>query len=132
MPTSANPEDDGLRAEIKFRLLPTHKAALLALAMVESRVSGRRCKLSDMGRKAIKEFIERHGKAPTMEISTATAASAQTTDKDTLFFPTEIAVIIGMSGSEINALKKRGCNFLGRKTTIRWVREWIKKEAGGE
>lgn len=51
-------------------------------------------------------------------------------DPERLYFPPEIATEIGTSGMAIRAMKRRGCPFLGRKTTIKWVREFIAKEAG--
>lgn len=49
---------------------------------------------------------------------------------DTLLFPVEMQHAIGLSANEINGLKRIGCPFYGRKTTIRWVRDFIAKEAG--
>lgn len=49
-------------------------------------------------------------------------------NEETLFFPVEIAHAIGLPGTAINAMKSRGCRFYGRKTTIRWVREFIERE----
>ncbi len=129
MHTSENPEDRRFDAELKFRLPAEDKAALSALAKVEARVSGRKCDVSDMGRKAVKEFNQRHSKTPPMEPSTASGGH-QTIDHDKLFFPAEIAHFIGMSGPEIDASKDHGCPFFGRKTTIRWVRHWLDKKAG--
>lgn len=51
-------------------------------------------------------------------------------DIDTLQFPQELAPVIGLSKNEIAFLKRRGCPFYGRKTTVRWVREFLAKEAG--
>jgi len=51
-------------------------------------------------------------------------------DIDTLYFPNEITNEIGLSINEITHLKKRGCPFHGRKTTIRWVRIFLAKCAG--
>lgn len=51
------------------------------------------------------------------------------TDDLTLFFPADIAHTIGMSAPEINAAKAQGCRFFGKKTCIRWVREWIDAKA---
>jgi hypothetical protein len=50
---------------------------------------------------------------------------------DRLFFPQEIAPIIGVSKETINFWKKRGCPFVGRKTTVRWVRNFMTTIAGG-
>ena len=52
-----------------------------------------------------------------------------TADDLTLFYPADIAHAIGLSAPEINSLKAKGCRFLGKKTTIRWVREWIDANA---
>ena len=51
-------------------------------------------------------------------------------DLDRLQFPQEIAHIIGARKETINFWKKKGCPFLNRKTTIRWVREFMAKEVG--
>jgi hypothetical protein len=53
-----------------------------------------------------------------------------TNDPDKLEFPSAIAPIIGLSANEITFLKKRGCPFYGRKTTVRWVRDFISRRAG--
>lgn len=50
---------------------------------------------------------------------------------ETLFFPVEIAHEIGLPANTINVMKSKGCKFYGRKTKIRWVREFIEKEAEG-
>jgi hypothetical protein len=44
---------------------------------------------------------------------------------DKLFYPKEIAGDIGMCKQRIAFLKHKGCRFIGRKTTIRWVREFL-------
>ena len=51
-------------------------------------------------------------------------------DIDKLYFPNEITEDIGLSINEITFLKKKGCHFYGRKTTIRWVRVFIATQAG--
>jgi hypothetical protein len=51
-------------------------------------------------------------------------------DPDRLAFPQEIASVIGLRKEQINFMKRLGCPFYGRKTTIRWVRNFIAKEAG--
>lgn len=50
-------------------------------------------------------------------------------DIDTFYFPKEIASDIGMSKQRIAFLKNKGCPFYGRKTTIRWVRDFLKTSA---
>ena len=50
-------------------------------------------------------------------------------DADTLYFPSEITKEIGMSKGRINFLRNLGCKFYGRKTTIRWVREFLTQRA---
>ncbi len=46
---------------------------------------------------------------------------------DTYFFPSEISDEIGFSPNYINNLKRLGCHFCGRKTTIRHVRDFLSK-----
>lgn len=60
----------------------------------------------------------------------AVGLSASGKDMDKLYFPNEIAEDIGSPAPAINAMKDRGCPFSGRKTTIRWVREFLAREAG--
>lgn len=50
-------------------------------------------------------------------------------DVDKLAFPQEIAHIIGLSKERINWMKRQGCRFYRRKTSIRWVREFINEQA---
>jgi hypothetical protein len=50
---------------------------------------------------------------------------------DTLYFPCEITHEIGLSKNEISFLKKKGCQFHNRKTTINWVRSFLGQRAGG-
>ena len=50
-------------------------------------------------------------------------------DPERLYFPCEITEEIGMPVDAINALKRKGCPFYGRKTTIRWVRDFIAQQA---
>ena len=61
------------------------------------------------------------------------AASANTPfiDIDRLAFPKEIAPIIGVRKESISFWKKKGCQFVGRKTSIRWVRNYLEKISGG-
>ena len=51
-------------------------------------------------------------------------------DPERLYTPGEIAERIGLPQSAISGLRLKGCPFYGRKTTIRWVREFIAKQAG--
>ena len=51
-------------------------------------------------------------------------------DHDRLEFPKDISETIGLHPTEIGFLKKKGCPFYGRKTTVRWVRDFLAKEAG--
>jgi hypothetical protein len=51
-------------------------------------------------------------------------------DPDKLFFPCDLAESVGLSKNEISFLKRKGCPFFGRKTTLRWVREFLAKETG--
>ncbi len=51
-------------------------------------------------------------------------------DPDRLEYPAKIADVIGLSTNEIAFLKKEGCPFYGRKTTVAWVRAFIAQKAG--
>ena len=55
--------------------------------------------------------------------------NAEKKDPDTFYFPCEITREIGLSRNEISFLKKKGCRFVGRKTTINWVREFLAQKA---
>lgn len=46
-------------------------------------------------------------------------------DDDTLMYPSQMTVRIGLSVNEINALKRKGCKFYGMKTTVNWVRRHL-------
>jgi hypothetical protein len=48
---------------------------------------------------------------------------------DTYYFPSQIAEAVGFSPNYINNLKRVGCHFHGRKTTIRHVRSFLAKRA---
>ena len=50
----------------------------------------------------------------------------------TLRYPCEMADEIGLSTNEINALKKKGCPFLGRKTSVAIVRAFLHRTMGAE
>jgi hypothetical protein len=50
-------------------------------------------------------------------------------EKERLAYPHEIADVIGLSWIQISALKSKGCEFVGQKTTILWVREYLKVQA---
>lgn len=42
-----------------------------------------------------------------------------------LAFPKQLAPEIGYCAWSIGMMKKAGCRFCGRKSTIRWVREFL-------
>ncbi len=46
-------------------------------------------------------------------------------DNETLAYPRDIAPIIGLGVHEVNAMKNSGCRFYGRKTSVKWVREFL-------
>lgn len=48
-------------------------------------------------------------------------------DAETLQYPAKIAPILGMHKNEVNALRKKGCRFYGRKTSLAWVREYLRQ-----
>jgi hypothetical protein len=56
-------------------------------------------------------------------------------DDATLQYPSKITDRIGLSVKNINAMKSHGCRFLGRKTSVVWVREHLdritSKQANG-
>jgi len=53
-------------------------------------------------------------------------------DLDRLEFPCHLAELVGMNPTELSALKRRGCPFFGKKTTLRWVRAFLASEAGAK
>ncbi len=52
-------------------------------------------------------------------------------DPDKLEFPVYLADIIGLRKETISYWKKLGCKFVGRKTTVRWVRQYMDSISGG-
>ena len=50
----------------------------------------------------------------------------------TLKYPCEMVEEIGLSTNEINALKKKGCPFLNRKTSVAIVRAFLHRTMGAE
>jgi hypothetical protein len=53
-------------------------------------------------------------------------------DPDKLEFPVYLADIIGLRKETISYWKKLGCRFVGRKTSVRWVREFMNTISGGD
>lgn len=49
---------------------------------------------------------------------------------ETFQYPAKIAEEIGLAANEINALKKQGCPFRGRKTSVRLVRAFLYQTMG--
>jgi hypothetical protein len=49
-------------------------------------------------------------------------------DENTLQFPKQLAPAVGLHACEIRAMRDRGCRFYGRKTCLRWVREFLEKQ----
>ena len=70
--------------------------------------------------------------APEMKCDEVQKSAKQGADIDRLNFPSEICSAIGLSKNEIAFMKRQGCPFYGRKTTIRWVRAFIAAKAGVE
>lgn len=62
---------------------------------------------------------------PNTTSPTTTPAHYQTIDPDKLEFPKALASIVGLQSTQISNMKRRGCKFYGKKTTLRWVREFI-------
>lgn len=52
--------------------------------------------------------------------------------EETFQYPAQIAEEIGLAKNEINALKKQGCPFRGRKTSVRLVRAFLYRTMGAE
>jgi hypothetical protein len=50
---------------------------------------------------------------------------------DKLFFPKELVSEIGMCKHQIAFLRHKGCRFYGRKTSIRWIREFLNAYTSG-
>lgn len=50
---------------------------------------------------------------------------------DKLFFPKELVSEIGMCKHQISFLKYKGCKFYGRKTTVRWIWEYLDAYTSG-
>jgi len=67
-----------------------------------------------------------------MENDVAQSTAKLNADIDRLYFPSEMCSVIGLSKNEIAFMKRQGCPFYGRKTTIRWVRAFIAAKAGAE
>ena len=61
----------------------------------------------------------------------AVSASAQAKGIDTLYYPKDLVAEIGLCKHGIAFLKHKGCRFYGRKTTIRWVREFLNAYTSG-
>ena len=53
-----------------------------------------------------------------------------TIDPDRLEWPKTLAPFVGLHANQIQFLKKKGCPFFGRKTTLTWVRDYLAREAG--
>lgn len=51
---------------------------------------------------------------------------------DKLFFPKELVSEVGMCKHQISFLKHKGCRFYGRKTTLRWIWEFLNEYTSGE
>ena len=56
----------------------------------------------------------------------------QKPDLDRLEFPCHLADLVGMNPVELGALKKLGCPFFGKKTTLRWVRSFLAQMSGAK
>ena len=49
-------------------------------------------------------------------------------DDETLKFPRELTAEVGLCTTEIRAMRQRGCRFYGKKTCLKWVREFIAEQ----
>jgi len=61
-----------------------------------------------------------------------TTTSVVVVDIDRLEFPKALSSIIGLRKETISYWKKLGCRFVGRKTSVRWVREFMNTISGGD
>jgi hypothetical protein len=59
-------------------------------------------------------------------------AATRRANDETLRYPTEIAAEIGLNVNEVNGLKKKGCPFYGKKTSVRIVRAFLYRTMGAE
>ncbi len=48
-----------------------------------------------------------------------------TMDEQTLHFPAELVERVGVNVNQIAVWKRNGCKFMGRKTCLKWVREYM-------
>ncbi|MEO6751458.1 MAG: hypothetical protein ABIP85_06740 [Chthoniobacteraceae bacterium] len=114
-------ETSPLDAQLKFRISKAEKDGLRV------RGNGEHGDLSDMARMAVWEFIPpKSGQERQPEPA---PPPKDPFDDRTLRFPQEIADRIGLSANKINSFKAKGCKFLGRKTSIEWVRAFIDQTA---
>ncbi|MEY2510117.1 MAG: hypothetical protein QOE26_880 [Verrucomicrobiota bacterium] len=58
--------------------------------------------------------------------------STRRANDETLRYPTEMTGEIGLNVNEINSLKKKGCPFYGKKTSVKWVRLFLEKLTGAD
>ncbi len=58
------------------------------------------------------------------------SALPQIADPDILCFPSQLRDAVGISGEGIAYLKKLGCPYFGKRTTLRWVRLFLARESG--
>lgn len=58
--------------------------------------------------------------------------STRRANEETLRYPTEMTGEIGLNVNEINSLKKKGCPFYGKKTSVKWVRLFLEKLTGAD
>jgi hypothetical protein len=63
------------------------------------------------------------------QISGAEFSNTVAIDEDRYEFPYILAPKIGLRKEQIGFLKKLGCPFLGKKTTLRILREFAKERA---
>lgn len=52
-----------------------------------------------------------------------------TIDPEKLEFPKNLAPFVGYSAQTIRRMKDKGCLFHGRKTTLKWVKSHLSREA---
>ena len=50
-------------------------------------------------------------------------------DPEKLEFPKHLAPYVGLSRERVSWMKHQGCKYFGRKTKLRWIKEFLEVEA---
>lgn len=116
-------QNDAAMPTLQLDAVLTIRISKAQMDVLKGRGNGEHGDVSNMARMAVWEFITSgNGQEP----KSARPSSPQDPSDDlTLRFPSEIATKIGLHAGQINALKNKGCRFFGKKTTVKWVRDFI-------